>query len=154
MCGKWRRGPALHKSPGSRSDAANLPKLEATAPSTELPAATFMWFAALTVTPHSPVGEFPKPTRRGSHGYEDAEGFVHPLAVRYLKRRNADDEVVDQDGTRVDQSGSQVRIRDALEETRGQIDRIDPVVEATGIKLKRIKCVAMEGLDEEGPAQD
>ena len=36
-----------------------------------------------------------------------------------------------------------------LEETQGQIDRIDRIVEATGIKLKRIKCVAMEGLIEE-----
>lgn len=40
-----------------------------------------------------------------------------------------------------------------LEETRGQIERIDRVVEATGIKLKRIKCVAMEGLNEEGQEQ-
>lgn len=37
-----------------------------------------------------------------------------------------------------------------LEETRGQIERIDRAVEATGIKLKRIKCAAMEGLVEEG----
>ncbi len=37
-----------------------------------------------------------------------------------------------------------------LEETRGQVERIDQVVELTGIKLKRIKCVAMEGLIEEG----
>ena len=36
-----------------------------------------------------------------------------------------------------------------LEETQGQIERIDQAVEATGIKLKRIKCVAMEGLIEE-----
>jgi ferritin-like metal-binding protein YciE len=40
-----------------------------------------------------------------------------------------------------------------LEETQGQIERIDRVVEATGIKLKRIKCVAMEGLVEEGQEQ-
>ncbi|MEZ0606028.1 ferritin-like domain-containing protein [Paraburkholderia sp. IW21] len=40
-----------------------------------------------------------------------------------------------------------------LEETHGQIQRIDQVVEATGIKLKRIKCVAMEGLVEEGQEQ-
>ncbi|MFL9932249.1 ferritin-like domain-containing protein [Paraburkholderia sp. RL18-103-BIB-C] len=40
-----------------------------------------------------------------------------------------------------------------LEETQGQIDRIDRVVEASGIKLKRIKCVAMEGLIEEGQEQ-
>jgi ferritin-like metal-binding protein YciE len=37
-----------------------------------------------------------------------------------------------------------------LEETRGQIERIDQVVESCGIRLKRIKCVAMEGLVEEG----
>src|SRR5690606_28464023 len=36
-----------------------------------------------------------------------------------------------------------------LEETLGQIERIDQVVEALGIKLKHIKCVAMEGLVEE-----
>lgn len=37
-----------------------------------------------------------------------------------------------------------------LEETNGQIERIDQVVEVLGIKLKRIKCAAMEGLVEEG----
>lgn len=36
-----------------------------------------------------------------------------------------------------------------LEETHGQIERIDQAVESTGLKLKRIKCVAMEGLIEE-----
>jgi ferritin-like metal-binding protein YciE len=37
-----------------------------------------------------------------------------------------------------------------LEETRGQIERIDQVVELLGVRLKRIKCAAMEGLVEEG----
>jgi ferritin-like metal-binding protein YciE len=37
-----------------------------------------------------------------------------------------------------------------LEETFGQIERIDKIVDATDIKLKRIKCAAMEGLVEEG----
>lgn len=36
-----------------------------------------------------------------------------------------------------------------LEETRGQIERIDEVVDTLGIKVKRIKCEAMEGLVEE-----
>ncbi|MBZ0058698.1 ferritin-like domain-containing protein [Leclercia adecarboxylata] len=37
-----------------------------------------------------------------------------------------------------------------LEETHGQIERIDQVVEKTpNLKLKRMKCVAMEGLIEE-----
>lgn len=38
-----------------------------------------------------------------------------------------------------------------LEETHGQIERIDKVVESVPeLKLRRIKCVAMEGLIEEG----
>ncbi|GAA4326768.1 ferritin-like domain-containing protein [Pigmentiphaga soli] len=37
-----------------------------------------------------------------------------------------------------------------LEETQGQVERIDKVVEACQLKLKRMKCVAMEGLIEEG----
>lgn len=36
-----------------------------------------------------------------------------------------------------------------LDETRGQIERIDQIVELAGIRLKRIKCAAMEGLVEE-----
>lgn len=37
-----------------------------------------------------------------------------------------------------------------LDETQGQIERIDQVVELQGLKLKRMKCAAMEGLVEEG----
>jgi len=37
-----------------------------------------------------------------------------------------------------------------LEETQGQIERLDKVVELLDIRLKRIKCAAMEGLVEEG----
>ncbi len=37
-----------------------------------------------------------------------------------------------------------------LEETQGQIERIDQIVETTEIRLKRMKCAAMEGLVEEG----
>jgi ferritin-like metal-binding protein YciE len=37
-----------------------------------------------------------------------------------------------------------------LEETNGQIERIDKVVDLLDIRLKRIKCAAMEGLVEEG----
>lgn len=36
-----------------------------------------------------------------------------------------------------------------LEETYGQIERIDKLVEQAGLKLKRMKCAAMEGLVEE-----
>ena len=37
-----------------------------------------------------------------------------------------------------------------LEETHGQIARIDQIVEMSDFRLKRIKCAAMEGLVEEG----
>lgn len=37
-----------------------------------------------------------------------------------------------------------------LEETQGQIERIDEIVETQGLKLKRMKCLAMEGLVAEG----
>ena len=37
-----------------------------------------------------------------------------------------------------------------LEETENQVVRLDQVIESCGIKLKRIKCKAMEGLVEEG----
>ena len=37
-----------------------------------------------------------------------------------------------------------------LQETHHQVERIDQVVETVGLKLKRIKCAAMEGLVEEG----
>jgi len=37
-----------------------------------------------------------------------------------------------------------------LEETQGQVERIDQIVDILGIKLKRMKCAAMEGLVEEG----
>lgn len=37
-----------------------------------------------------------------------------------------------------------------LQETQGQIERIDQVVETCQLKLKRVKCMAMEGLVEEG----
>lgn len=36
-----------------------------------------------------------------------------------------------------------------LEETQGQIERIDQLVDISGLKLKRMKCAAMEGLVEE-----
>jgi ferritin-like metal-binding protein YciE len=37
-----------------------------------------------------------------------------------------------------------------LLETQGQVERIDQVVEKTDLRLKRMKCMAMEGLVEEG----
>lgn len=39
---------------------------------------------------------------------------------------------------------------DHLEETQGQVERIDQIIEMTGLKLQRMTCKAMEGLVEEG----
>jgi ferritin-like metal-binding protein YciE len=50
-------------------------------------------------------------------------------------------------------SGLRSAFETQLTETQGQIERIDRVVEETGIKLKRIKCVALEGLVEESQEQ-
>lgn len=36
------------------------------------------------------------------------------------------------------------------EETQGQIERLDQVVDVLGLKLRRVKCLAMEGLIAEG----
>ncbi len=41
--------------------------------------------------------------------------------------------------------------KEHLEQTHGQIERLDKLVEVTeGVKIKRMKCMAMEGLVEEG----
>lgn len=37
-----------------------------------------------------------------------------------------------------------------LAETEGQVERLDQVADVLGIRIKRIKCAAMEGLVEEG----
>jgi ferritin-like metal-binding protein YciE len=158
MRGKRRQGPAPRKRTGSRSDAANLLKLAATAPSSELPGITFLagWgegvrdvLAANTgmsfaATPHSPVGEFPKLTRRSS--------LIHSLSDIYSAEKQMTKSL-----PKMARASTNPGLRSAfethLEETQRQIERIDQVVEASGIKLKRIKCVAMEGLIEEGQEQ-
>ncbi|MCA1324773.1 ferritin-like domain-containing protein [Herbaspirillum sp. alder98] len=40
-----------------------------------------------------------------------------------------------------------------LDATQGRIERIDQAVEETGLRLRRVKCAAMEGLVEEGKEQ-
>jgi ferritin-like metal-binding protein YciE len=39
--------------------------------------------------------------------------------------------------------------KDHARETEGQVQRIEKIVKAEGLKLKRVKCAAMEGLIEE-----
>jgi ferritin-like metal-binding protein YciE len=118
-----------------------------------LAANTGMWFAFLTVKPYSPVGEFPKSTQRSNCDYEDAEGFGYSFAIRH----NSAEEQMTKSLLRMARASTNPGLRSAfekhLQETQGQIERIDQVVEASGLKLKRIKCVAMEGLIEEGQEQ-
>ncbi|HUH58865.1 MAG TPA: ferritin-like domain-containing protein [Candidimonas sp.] len=75
--------------------------------------------------------------------------FVHMLSDIYSAEKQMTKAL-----PKLSRASSNPKLSDAfqlhLEETHGQIERIDQVVEACQIKLKRIKCVAMEGLLEEG----
>ena len=75
--------------------------------------------------------------------------FVHMLSDIYSAEKQLTRAL-----TKLSRAASDPELTDAfkthLEETHGQIERIDQVVEKTGLRLKRMKCVAMEGLIEEG----
>ncbi len=75
--------------------------------------------------------------------------FVHMLSDIYSAEKQLTRALA-----KLSRTASDPQLADAfkthLEETQGQIERIDKVVESTGIRLKRVKCVAMEGLIEEG----
>ncbi|KLD69812.1 YciE/YciF ferroxidase family protein [Xanthomonas pisi] len=76
------------------------------------------------------------------------ELFIHELSDIYSAEKQLTKSL-----PRLARAATEPKLKGAfethLEETRGQIERIDQVVEALGIKLKRIKCAAMEGLVEE-----
>lgn len=75
--------------------------------------------------------------------------FVHMLSDIYSAEKQLTKALA-----KLSRAASDPQLSDAfkthLEETQGQVERIDQVVEKTGIRLKRMKCVAMEGLIEEG----
>lgn len=77
------------------------------------------------------------------------ELFIHELSDVYSAEKQLTKAL-----PRLARASSNPKLRDAfevhLEETQGQIDRIDRVVDGADLKLKRIKCAAMEGLVEEG----
>jgi len=77
------------------------------------------------------------------------ELFVHELSDIYNAEKQLTKAL-----PRLARAASNPKLREAfevhLEETQGQIERIDRVVESTDLRLKRIKCAAMEGLVEEG----
>lgn len=75
--------------------------------------------------------------------------FIHELSDIYSAEKQLTNAL-----PKMARASSSPELADAftvhLEETQGQIERIDQVVETLGIRLKRIKCAAMEGLVEEG----
>ena len=77
------------------------------------------------------------------------ELFIHELSDTYSAEKQMTRSLPKMARAASDEQLVQA-FRDHLEETRGQVERIDQIVEITGLKLKRIKCAAMEGLVEEG----
>lgn len=75
--------------------------------------------------------------------------FIHELSYIYSAEKQLTRAL-----PKMSRAASEAKLAEAftshLEETRGQVERIDKIVEATGLRLKRIKCAAMEGLVEEG----
>lgn len=78
-----------------------------------------------------------------------ADLFVHELSDTYSAEKQMTKSLPKMARAASDEALSQAFL-DHLEETRGQVERIDQVVELLNLKLKRIKCAAMEGLVEEG----
>ncbi len=77
------------------------------------------------------------------------ELFIHELSDIYSAEKQLT-KALPRLARAADAAGLRSAFELHLEETQGQIERIDQVVEVLGIKLKRIKCAAMEGLVEEG----
>ena len=78
-----------------------------------------------------------------------ADLFLHELSDTYSAEKQMTRSLPKMARAAADEQLSQAFL-DHLEETRGQVERIDEVVELLNLKLKRIKCAAMEGLVEEG----
>lgn len=77
------------------------------------------------------------------------ELFIHELSDTYSAEKQMTRSLPKMARAAADEQLAQA-FRDHLEETRTQVERIDQIVETCGLKLKRIKCAAMEGLVEEG----
>lgn len=110
---------------------------------------TGMLLAPLPVTLHPLVGAARKPEEGVAMTTKTLKDlFIHSLSDIYSAEKQMTKSL-----PKMALASTNLGLRAAfekhLEETQGQIERIDEVVEATGIKLKRVKCVAMEGLVEE-----
>jgi len=75
--------------------------------------------------------------------------FIHELSDAYSAEKQMTRSL-----PRMARAATDPQLRQAfelhLEETQAQVERIDRVVELLEIKLRRVKCQAMEGLVEEG----
>lgn len=78
--------------------------------------------------------------------------FIHALSDIYSAEKQLTKALAKQARASTD-ANLKAAFETHLEETNGQIERIDLAVESCGVKLKRIKCVAMEGLVEEAQEQ-
>ncbi len=78
-----------------------------------------------------------------------ADLFLHELSDTYSAEKQMTRSLPKMARAAADEQLAQAFL-DHLEETRGQVERIDEIVELLNLKLKRIKCAAMEGLVEEG----
>jgi len=78
-----------------------------------------------------------------------ADLFIHELSDAYSAEKQMTRSL-----PRMARAASDPQLRQAfemhLEETRTQVERIDQIVQTLEVKLKRVKCQAMEGLVEEG----
>lgn len=74
--------------------------------------------------------------------------FIHSLADIYSAEKQLTRALAKLSRTAENQQLSEA-FQTHLQETHGQVERIDKVVETCGIRLPRMKCVAMEGLIEE-----
>ncbi len=77
------------------------------------------------------------------------EAFVHELSDVYSAEKQLT-KALPKLAKAATNQGLAAAFTQHLEETQGQIERIDQIVETLGLKLKRIKCLAMEGLVAEG----
>ena len=78
-----------------------------------------------------------------------ADLFLHELSDTYSAEKQMTRSLPKMARAAADAQLAQAFL-DHLEETRGQVERIDEIVELLNLTLKRIKCAAMEGLVEEG----
>lgn len=78
-----------------------------------------------------------------------ADLFIHELSDTYSAEKQMTRSLPKMARAATSEELSQAFL-DHLEETRGQVERIDELVAVAGLKLKRVKCAAMEGMVEEG----